>query len=114
MADPPDEGTHPEPAPPYDASDPEQVNRRKREKGRRDKAKREVMRELLSKPAGRAWLWDVLSAGRMFQTSFVQGDPCATAFNEGQRNMALRLTAEAVTVAPDSYLLMMRENGKDG
>lgn len=115
MSDPRDEGTHPEPPEPtYDASDPAQVNQRKRDKGRRDKAKRQVMAQLLASPAGRTWLYELLAACRMYSTSVVPGDPFATHFNEGQRNLALRLTAEAVSSAPDLYVLMLREKGGNG
>lgn len=112
MADPREqEEQEPTPEQPFDASDPEQVNQRKRDAGRRVKANRQVVRNLLSTPQGRAWLYDVLAGCKVYSTSFIQGDPHATSFNEGQRNVGLRLTAEALAADPKNYLLMLQEKG---
>ena len=44
---------------------------------------------MLSEREGREWVWDLLSRGHVFATSFVVGQPDATAFSEGERNLAL-------------------------
>lgn len=96
---------------PYDANDPAQVNQRKRDAGRRKHAGRKVMASILATAPGRAWLFDLLSAGHMYQTSFVSGATDATAFREGERNICLKLTAQAVAVSPENFLLMLKEKG---
>lgn len=106
--------TSADPAEPFDASDEAQVNQRKRDAGRRKKEGRDVLVNLLSKPAGRAWVWELLSATHMFEPSFVQNDPTGTAFREGERNVGLRILADLMRVAPDSFVLMMKENGARG
>jgi hypothetical protein len=102
------------PAEPFDASDEAQVNRRKRDAGRRKKEAGDVLVNLLAKPAGRAWLWGLMAATHMFETSFVQNDPTASAFREGERNIGLRILGEVMRIAPDSFVLMMKENGGRG
>ncbi|MDE2021163.1 MAG: hypothetical protein KGJ13_12580 [Patescibacteria group bacterium] len=97
---------------PYDASDPTQVNNRRRSESRRRAAQKQVLPNLLSTPAGRNWMWDKLEACRVFQTSFDLGDPHATTFNEGQRNIGLMLLADIGAQCPDALVLMMREKGK--
>lgn len=94
----------------YDASDKEQVDKRKRESGRRRKQAEDVIKTLMATPGGRAWLWEQLTLSHIFATSFVPGDPMASAFQEGQRNFGLRLLAQVTKAAPDAYLLAMKEN----
>jgi len=102
------------PAEAYDASDKAQVDRAKRDEGRRRKQRRDVLAQLLSKPAGRLWLWELLSAAHMFQQSYVPGDPYATAFRDGERNLGLRVLSEAMSVSADDFVLMLKENGGRG
>lgn len=98
--------------PVHDASNKEQVDKRKRDAGRRRKQAEEVIKQLMSTPGGRAWFWEQLTLANIFSTTFVSGDPMASAFQEGQRNFGLRLLAQITKVAPDAYLLAMKENGR--
>lgn len=108
-----DRAPHPEPEQPYDSADPEQVERRQIAAARREKAKLDVVAALMASPDGRAWVWSELVAASIFTTTFVPGDPMASAFSEGGRNAGLRLLAQVMRAAPDAYVLMQREAGNE-
>jgi hypothetical protein len=61
-----------------------------------------------SNKRGRRFLHGVLEQAGVFRLSFTN-DPCATAFNEGQRNTGLRVLALFQEHAPESYALMLSE-----
>lgn len=95
----------------YDASDPEQVKKAEAAKGLREMASRDVLKAVLSTPAGRNWMWDLLAVGHLYETSF-DHEPLTMAFREGERNFALRLLMQVTTAAPDLYARMMAEKGQ--
>lgn len=57
---------------------------------------------------GRRVVWSLLEKGQVFGTCF-NVDPNITAFNEGQRNLALVLFQRVMTHCPDQYLKMAAE-----
>ncbi|HBT3179491.1 TPA: hypothetical protein PIP00_001039 [Klebsiella pneumoniae] len=57
---------------------------------------------------GRRVVWGLLEKGKVFAPCFA-GDPHLTAFNEGQRNLALALFQRIMTHCPDQYLKMAAE-----
>ncbi|HFQ8725613.1 Bbp19 family protein [Enterobacter kobei] len=57
---------------------------------------------------GRRVVWGLLEKGQVFGTCF-NVDPNITAFNEGQRNLALVLLQRVMTHCPDQYLKMASE-----
>lgn len=57
---------------------------------------------------GRRVVWGMLEKGQVFGTCF-NVDPNITAFNEGQRNLALVLFQRVMTHCPDQYLKMAAE-----
>ena len=57
---------------------------------------------------GRRVVWGLLERGRVFGTCF-NVDPNITAFNEGQRNLALVLFQRVMAHCPDQYLKMAAE-----
>lgn len=61
---------------------------------------------------GRRVIWSLLEKGQVFGTCF-NVDPNITAFNEGQRNLALVLFQRVMTHCPDQYLKMAAEAGED-
>ncbi|EPC3803841.1 hypothetical protein ACRZEW_001595 [Enterobacter ludwigii] len=61
---------------------------------------------------GRRVIWALLEKGQVFGTCF-NVDPNITAFNEGQRNLALVLFQRVMTHCPDQYLKMAAEAGED-
>lgn len=98
--------------PVHDASDKEQVDKQKRDAGRRKKQAEQVVKQLMTTPGGRQWVWQLLERGHLYETSFTAGDPMATAFREGERNATLRVLADVIKAAPELYLLAMKENGR--
>lgn len=65
---------------------------------------------VMSDPQGREYLYDLLASLHIYSTSF-STDALIMAFNEGQRNVGIRLTADIVEAAPDMYLQMLKEYG---
>jgi hypothetical protein len=84
---------------------------------RREKEQRTIRRDqltriaaLMADPIGRGYIYDLLSACHVFQSSFAT-NALAMAFAEGERNVGLQLTADLIAAAPDNYLLMLKEAG---
>ena len=92
----------------YDASDRKSI--RKAEKASRlaDRARQEVIVNLMSTTFGRAWLWDLLSSCHVFGQTF-SPDPLMTAFSEGRRSVGLALLADVMLACPDQYITAARE-----
>lgn len=59
---------------------------------------------------GRRVVWSLLERGKVFSPCF-SGDSHLTAFNEGQRNLALALFQRVMAHCPDQYLKMAAEAG---
>lgn len=57
---------------------------------------------------GRRVIWEVLTQGKVFAPCFAV-DPQVTAFNEGQRNLALALFQRVMANCPEQYLKMAAE-----
>lgn len=57
---------------------------------------------------GRRVVWSLLEKGQVFGSCF-NVDPHITAFNEGQRNLALVLLQRVMAHCPDQYLKMAAE-----
>ena len=95
--------------PQFDAADPESVNKAKKKAGRNRRARLEFVATIMRDREGRRWAHEFLQVGHVFASSFVQGDPHATSFREGERNMAQRLLADIVAAAPEQWLVMMSE-----
>lgn len=57
---------------------------------------------------GRRVVWGLLEKGQVFGTCF-NVEPHITAFNEGQRNLALVLLKRVMEHCPDQYLKMAAE-----
>lgn len=57
---------------------------------------------------GRRVVWGLLEKGQVFGTCF-NVEPHITAFNEGQRNLALVLFQRVMAHCPDQYLKMASE-----
>lgn len=74
------------------------------------------IRWVLSNRKGRRLIWWILSLCGVFRASFVVKDTNQTAFNEGRRDVGLRLLLELQTANPKAYSQMedevLAENGK--
>ena len=94
---------------PYDAGDQAQVGKRLRLDKIRLLRIDAGFKSLMATPEGRAYFYDLLSYTGVYRTSF---DPsnAKTAFNEGIRNVGLRLIDDMNRLAPGSYMLMLTEN----
>ncbi|EAA4074519.1 hypothetical protein IH181_003745 [Salmonella enterica subsp. enterica serovar Napoli] len=67
---------------------------------------------VMSSEQGRRVIWSLLEKGQVFGACF-NVDPHITAFNEGQRNLALVLFQRVMAHCPDQYLKMAAEAGED-
>lgn len=76
----------------------------------RDLAQREIddIKFVMDSVQGRRVVWSVLEKGQVFGTCF-NVEPHITAFNEGQRNLALALFQRVMAHCPDQYLKMAAE-----
>lgn len=95
---------------PYNAGDPVAVAKRKVTAKHKQKELDEFTSAMMDTSQGRGWMWDILTATKVFQTVF-STRALEMAFNEGQRNVGLRLMADLMRVSPDQYITMARENG---
>jgi hypothetical protein len=95
---------------PYDTADPQVVNTARKKAARLRRGRLDVVAGLMGLAEGRAWVYDFLESCHCFSTSFVQGDPHATSFKEGERNPGLRLLADVMAAAPDQYVTMCKES----
>lgn len=68
--------------------------------------------KVMQDPDGRKWVFDLLEEFRIFSTTF-HIEPAASAYNEGQRSVALRIYRDILTSAPDEYLVMLKENSSE-
>lgn len=66
------------------------------------------IRFVMDSAQGRRVIWAVLEQGKVFSACFAV-DPQVTAFNEGQRNLALALFQRVMAHCPDQYLKMAAE-----
>ena len=58
---------------------------------------------------GRKFLWWLLEIGRIGMQPFA-GNALNTAFNCGELNVGQRILDRIISVSPDGYLMMMKEN----
>lgn len=94
---------------PYDASDPEAVEKQVRKQMRFQAERAQVLTNLMSTVAGRAWVHDLLVFCNVFGNPFIQGSFDGTAFNLGMQNVGKKMLDEVNEAAPDRYLPMLRE-----
>lgn len=95
----------------YDSSDPVQVA--KAEKDAED-LERDIM-YIMKEPRGRRWIYTLIErTAHTNRVSHVADDPYSTAFNEGGRAIGLAVLEEIKRLAPNQYLVMMKELALDG
>lgn len=73
-----------------------------------EKREKDDIKFVMDSEQGRRVVWGLLEKGQVFGTCF-NVDPNITAFNEGQRNLALVLFQRVMTHCPDQYLKMAAE-----
>lgn len=67
------------------------------------------LRSILSNKEGRRFVWGLLTQCGVFKVSYV-GNANDTIFNEGKRNIGLKLLQDVTTANPDLYLKMAKES----
>jgi hypothetical protein len=97
---------------PFNASDPAQVAAKRRSAGRRRKANESVVYTIMSTQAGREWMHSLLGSCHCFSTSFT-GEALSMSFKEGERNVGNMLISSIMKVAPDEFILMLKEHSKN-
>lgn len=92
--------------------DNERVIRRKESLDKiRERERLEGLARILATPDGRKLHWDIFKRCHMFETSFTGNN--TTFFNEGERNVALRLLADIMQIAPLAFIEMWKEGNKE-
>lgn len=90
------------------ASDRSQVKDSERKVKSRDMRHENNMRYVLAEYRGREFIWDLLSHCGVFRSSFTGNSE--TFFNEGKREIGLKLMSDIIKADVDAYPLMMKEN----
>jgi hypothetical protein len=93
----------------YNAGDAQQVAKAKSRQKTRSLQKKAAFRKFMSDPEGRMFMWDLLTLCGIFHSSF-SVDALRCAFNEGRRDIGLRLLADINQLSPELYIRMMQEN----
>lgn len=92
------------------AADPEQVTSAKEKEGRGRDLALDDLHTLLKLPAGRRFLWRLLSLCGVNSLSYLSGDANHTIFREGMRNVGLTVLSDITDNFPDGYLNMIKES----
>ena len=97
-----------EPKEPYNASEETHVRAgRRKAKLERDQHLADV-RLVMDTLGGRRVMWGLLVDALIFRTTFAQ-DPCVSAFQEGNRNLGLKVLADVMEACPELYLKAQTE-----
>jgi len=79
-----------------------------------EKVEREIilndMRYVLSSVQGRRLIWRILDMAGVYRSSFTGNS--TTFFNEGARNIGLRVLSDVMDAKPEAFLLMQNEDKK--
>jgi hypothetical protein len=75
---------------------------------REDREEGERLAAFLSMPVARRYMWRVLEACHTFGTSY-SDNPYRMAFQEGERNIGIKLLADIMRYCPQQYSVMMQE-----
>ena len=95
-----------------DTGDGQTVDRR-RSRARRDAERlKAAFQWLLSDRRGRGLAWWLMQEAGLYRTSFT-GDPATTAFQEGRRDIGLKVLHRVHEAVPDAYAQMINEQ-RDG
>jgi hypothetical protein len=96
----------------FSASDPEQVKSRREKQKTRELQKKAALRRLISDPAGRMWIRDLMTRCGAYHSSF-STDPLVMAFNEGRRDIGNYVISEIDRIDPELSIRMALENRTD-
>lgn len=98
---------------PFNASDEAQVAKVARTAKRSEKQAAQDLKWVMSDARGRRYVFASLARCGIYRSSFLagRGQPEATAFYEGERNIGLELLARLLKETPAAYATMMQESG---
>lgn len=91
----------------FNPHDPEQVELAEKRANAKASQAENDLKFLLSSKQGRRFLWKQLEFCRVFSTSFTGNSQ--TFFNEGMRNVGLKLFNDILKAEPESFAVMQRE-----
>ena len=91
----------------YDPSDERHVEIAAKFQQRKRDVELADIRAILSVPAGRRFFWKWLSESGVFRSSFTGNN--TTFFNEGKREIGLKLLADMNSSMPEAFVLMQKE-----
>jgi hypothetical protein len=95
-----------------DAGDRTEVKEKGRASKRRDEAGYRVLRQIMGSNEGRAWMYALLEQCHLTKTSFSR-NALDMAFEEGERNIGLRIMGDLMKACPERYIEMQKEaNGE--
>lgn len=92
-----------------DAGNPRDVEEKVKRSRVREKEIRDMLYAVMQQPQGRMWLWDLLDQCGLFRISHT-GHALNTAFNEGQRNVGLKIQVDMVNASSELFIKMLTEN----
>lgn len=95
--------------PQYDPDDPAQVAAVQEAAQLRDLQHVEMVKSFLGTYEGRAFVWMLMQASGMDESTFVGEAPMTMAYNEGRREMGRWGKDWVFTSAPETYSIMRRE-----
>ncbi len=94
----------------FNPHDPEQVAQAEKRANAKAMQADNDLKFLLSSKQGRRFLWKQLEFCRVFSTSFTGNSQ--TFFNEGMRNVGLKLFNDILRAEPESFAVMQRESNE--
>lgn len=94
------------------AADKRQVKEGKQREKVRETLDRDALSWMLGHRLGRRLYWNLMGDTGVFSTSYT-GDNNRTNFNEGKRQIGLKMLSNLNAVKPEAYLQMVREAEED-
>lgn len=91
----------------FNPHDPKDVKEAEEKANLRMLQEKEDLKWILSDPRGRRFIWKILEFCKVFNTTMTGNS--YTYFNEGQRNVGLRIFDEMNQADEDAYLKMRKE-----
>lgn len=89
------------------AADRQQVRETEDKLARQRKQELNDVRSIMQTPEGRRYIWRMLGETGVFRTSFTGNS--TTFFNEGMRNVGLKILADVNEASPELYYQMQTE-----
>lgn len=92
----------------HNAADPGAIKKKEKINKTKRFLEAEEIKSILSTKLGRRFIWRHMSDAGIFTSCFTGNS--ATFFNEGKRDVGLKILAEVMEYSPDSFVTMMKES----